>query len=291
MLKVFNKFWQILESPLPYMHSKSLLLLIQSALILLIAIVLSKLFIRFLKQKIFIRYKIKEGLQESISRVIHYIFIIIGVLIALDHLGINMTTLATFGAVLMVGIGFGLQNITSNFISGLIILFERPIQAGDFVEVGGVLGRVTAIKARSTTVNTIDNISIIVPNTQFISESLTNWSYKDTQTRLHVKVGVSYGSDIELVRQTLLDVGSVYPDVLKNPEPKVLFYEFGESSLNFDLLVWTDKPLKQFIIRSDLNFAIVQAFRKNGIEIPFPQWDLHVRSSIPIKTVETRNHS
>jgi len=202
-----------------------------------------------------------------------------------------MTTLAALGAVLMVGIGFGMQNITSNFISGFIILFERPIQAGDFVEVTGVLGRVTAIKARSTTINTIDNISIIVPNSQFISESLTNWSYKDPRTRLHVHVGVSYGSDVELVRETLLEVGSTQPDVLKDPEPRVLFREFGESSLNFDLLVWTDKPLNQFIIRSDLNFAIVEAFRRKGVEIPFPQRDLHVRSSIPIMTSKTQNSS
>ena len=121
-----------------------------------------------------------------------------------------MTTLAALGAVLMVGIGFGLQNIANNFISGLILLFERPIQAGDFVEIAGVLGKVIAIKARSTTINSIDNISIIVPNSQFVSESLTNWSYKDPRTRLHVRVGVSYGSDVELVRETLMDVGKAH---------------------------------------------------------------------------------
>ena len=292
-MKVFNTFWKVLESPIPFLPgtSVSAILLIQALLIVLASAVFSRLFIRFARRRIFIRYKIKEGVQESISRIIHYVFIILGVIIALDHLGINMTTLAALGAVLMVGIGFGMQNITSNFISGFIILFERPIQAGDFVEVTGVLGRVTAIKARSTTINTMDNISIIVPNSQFISESLTNWSYKDPRTRLHVHVGVSYGSDVELVRETLLEVGSTQPDVLKDPEPRVLFREFGESSLNFDLLVWTDKPLNQFIIRSDLNFAIVEAFRRKGVEIPFPQRDLHVRSSIPIMTSKTQNSS
>ena len=126
-----------------------------------------------------------------------------------------------------------------------------------------------------------------MPNSQFVSESLTNWSYKDIRTRLHVRVGVSYGSDVELVRETLLKVGKAHPNVLKNPEPKVLFYEFGDSSLNFGLLIWTDKPLTQLFLRSDINFAIVKAFREKGIQIPFPQRDLHVRSSIPIITSET----
>ena len=292
-MNIFRNFLKVLESPIPYLPgtSVSAIKLIQVLLIVLFSAVFSRLFIRFVRRRIFVHYNIKEGVQESISRIIHYVFIILGVIIAFDHLGIDMTTLAALGAVLMVGIGFGLQNITSNFISGLIIMFERPIQVGDFVEVKGVLGMVTAIKARSTTVNTIDNISIIVPNSQFISESLTNWSYKDPRTRLHIQVGVSYGSDVELVRGTLLEVGSTQSDVLKDPEPRVLFREFGESSLNFDLLVWTEKPLNQYIIRSDLNFAIVKAFRRKGIEIPFPQQDLHVRSSIPIMTSITQNNS
>lgn len=290
-MKVFDHLWQVLEEPIPYMKGISLILLIKAFLILLIIAVFSKLLIRFLKKKVFARYNIKEGIQESISRLIHYVFIILGLLITLDYLGINMTTLATLSAVLMVGIGFGLQNITSNFISGLILLFERPIQAGDFIEVSNIFGKVSAINARSTTVTTIDNITMIVPNSQFISESLTNWSYKDPRIRLHIRVGVSYGADIDLVRDTLLAVGRAHSEVLKKPEPIVYFNEFGDSSLNFDLIVWTDKPLQQFKIRSDLNFATVHAFREKGIEIPFPQRDLHVRSSIPIKTSEIRNSS
>ena len=285
-MKIIKQICNVLESPLPLIQgtSISILLLIHAILIVLITVILARIFIRFMERRVFKRYKIKEGIQDSILRIIFYIFIILGIIIALDHLGINMTTLAAFGAVLMVGIGFGLQNITSNFFSGLILLFERPIQVGDFVEVSGVLGKVSAIKARSTTINTIDNISIIVPNSQFVSESLTNWSYKDIRTRLHVRVGVSYGSDVELVRETLLNVGKAHPDVLKSPEPKVLFYEFGDSSLNFDLLIWTDKPLNQLFLKSEINFAIVKAFREEGIKIPFPQRDLHMKSSIPLKT-------
>ncbi|MFC1508881.1 mechanosensitive ion channel family protein [Candidatus Omnitrophota bacterium] len=289
-MEIIKNIWQVLKSPLPLIPgtSISVILIAHAIVIFLVTIIISKSFIRFLKRRIFTRYNIKEGIQETISRIIFYILVTIGLIIALEHLGINMTTLAAFGAVLMVGIGFGLQNITSNFISGLILLFERPIQVGDFVEVSGVLGKVSAIKARSTTINTNDNISIIVPNSQFVSESLTNWSYKDIRTRLHVKVGVSYGSDVERVRETLLKVGNAHPKVLKSPEPKVLFYEFGDSSLNFDLLIWTDKPLNQLFLRSDINFAIVKAFREEGIQIPFPQRDLHVKSAIPIKTDSMR---
>ena len=283
-MRGFEFLLKVLDKPIPYMGSISLLLLIKVLLLLLIIAVFSKILIMFLKKKIFTRYEIKLGTQESISRLIHYVLIILGVFITLDYLGINMTTLAALGAVLMVGIGFGLQNIASNFISGLILLFERPIQVGDLIEVSNIFGTVSAINARSTTITTIDNSSLIVPNSQFISENVTNWSYKDPRIRIHIQVGVSYGSDIELVRETLLALGKAHSEVLKEPEPIVYFNEFGDSSLNFDLIVWTDKPLQKFQIRTDLNFAIVYAFREKGIEIPFPQRDLHVRSSIPIKT-------
>ena len=237
----------------------------------------------FLKKEFFNKYSIKEGVQDSIAKLINYLFVVLGILISLNHLGIDMTALAALSAVLMVGIGFGLQNITSNFICGLIMLFERPIQVGDYVDVAGVFGKVSTINARSTTVASNDNVSIIVPNSRFISENLINWTHKDPRIRIHVKVSVSYGSDVDLVRETLLDVGRSHPKTLKAPEPIALFYEFGNSSLNFDLLVWIEKPFEQFIIKSDLNYAIVHAFRKKNIEIPYPQSDLHIRSSIPLK--------
>ena len=284
-MKPLSRISQFLKAPLPFLPVNiSPILLMQAILILVITITISKLLIRFLKRRIFKKYNIKEGIQDSIAKLLYYIFVILGIFIALNHLGIDMTALAALGAVLMVGIGFGLQNITSNFISGLIMLFERPIQVGDFVDVAGVFGKVNTINARSTTVTSIDNVSIIVPNSQFITESLVNWSYKDPRIRLHVRVGVSYRSDVDLVRETLLEVGRSHPEVLKEPEPLALFYEFGESSLNFDLLIWTEKPLHQFIIKSDLNYAIVHAFRDKHIQIPYPQLDLHVKSSIPLKT-------
>ena len=203
----------------------------------------------------------------------------------MEQAGIDLTALAAVSAVLMVGIGFGLQNITSNFISGLFLLFERPVQVGDYVEVSGVQGCVRSIRARSTMVETLDSVSIIVPNSNFIAQNVTNWSYQDAKVRIHISVGVSYSSDVDLVGETLLRVGKSHPEVLQNPDPSVQFLEFGDSSLNFDLLVWIDAPSRQYFVRSDLNFAIVNAFREEGITIPFPQRDLHLRSGFSAESV------
>lgn len=257
----------------------TLLTVIIAFFILLITFVFSRLFTRFLKKTIYVRANLNVGVQESISRVLHYIFIAIGVLIAMDYVGFDLTTLTAFGAVLGVGIGFGLQNLANNFISGLVLLFERPIQVGDFVEVDGVLGTVKAVNARSTTVDTQDHIAIIVPNSHFVSQSVTNWSYRDSKTRIHVRVHVALMSDPKKVETALLEVAQAHPGVLKDPMPKVQFLSFGESALHFDLLAWIENPPQQFFVRSDLNFAIAELFKERGIEIPFPQRDLHVRSA------------
>jgi small-conductance mechanosensitive channel len=257
--------------------------LISVVLILLAALWISRFLQRMLRRNLFRRMHLNEGTQATICRILHYAIMLVGIFIAINQIGISLTTLAAISAVLMVGIGLGLQNITSNFISTLIMLFERPVQVGDFVEVSGVQGRIRRIKTRSSIVETLDNVSIIVPNSNFISENVTNWSYRDSKVRLHVSVGVSYGSDVDLVAETLLKAGRAHQDVLLNPEPTVQFLEFGDSSLNFVLLVWINDASRQYIIRSDLNFAVVKAFREQGITIPFPQRDLHIQSAIPLE--------
>ena len=251
--------------------------------IMLAALWISQLLQRMLRRNLFRRMHLNEGTQVTICRILHYAIMLMGIFIAINQIGISLTTLAAISAVLLVGIGLGLQNITSNFISTLIILFERPVQVGDFVEVSGVQGRIRRIKTRSSVVETLDNVSIIVPNSNFISESVKNWSYRDSKVRIHILVGVSYGSDVDLVEKTLLQVGRAHEEVLLNPEPTVQFLEFGDSSLNFDLLVWINDASHQYIIRSDLNFAVVKAFREQGITIPFPQRDLHIQSAIPME--------
>ena len=257
--------------------------LITVVLILLVALWASRLLQRMLRINVFRRMHLNEGTQATICRILHYVIMLVGIFFAINQIGISLTTLAAISAVLMVGIGLGLQNITSNFISTLILLFERPVQVGDFIEVGGVQGRIRGIKTRSSVVETLDNVSIIVPNSNFITENVTNWSYRDSKVRIHVLVGVSYGSDVNLVEETLLRVGRAHQEVLLNPEPTVQFLEFDDSSLNFDLLVWINDASRQYIIRSDLNFAVVKAFREHGITIPFPQRDLHIQSAIPLE--------
>ena len=260
-------------------------LLITMALIIIFSFAASLLIQRLLRRGVFARVRLKQGAQEAICRILHYAIILLGVFIAIDQTGMNLTALAAISAVLMVGLGIGLQNITSNFISGLILLFERPVQVGDFVEVSGVQGTVRAIRARSSMVETQDNVSIIVPNSNFISENVTNWSYRDEKVRIHVNVGVSYGADVDLVAETLLRVGEAHPEVLRDPEPRVQFLNFGDSSLSFDLLVWIEDPARQYFVRSDLNFAVVKAFREEGITIPFPQRDLHLRTGFNAASV------
>ena len=250
---------------------------------MLAALWISQLLQRMLRRNLFRRLRLNEGTQATICRILHYVIMLVGLFMAVNQIGISLTTLAAISAVLMVGIGLGLQNVTSNFIGTLIILFERPVQVGDFVEVGGVQGRIRVIKMRSSVVETLDNVSIIVPNSNFITENVTNWSYRDSKVRLHVSVGVSYGADVDLVEKTLLQVGRAHEEVLLNPEPTVQFLEFADSSLNFDLLVWINDASRQYIIRSDLNFAVVKAFREQGITIPFPQRDLHIQSAIPLE--------
>ena len=284
-MNLMQHFEGVLDTPLLEFSDTTLSvkLLLQAIFILLGTAVFSRLLIRFLRRTLFVRAHVGVGVQESISRVLHYLVMVLGTFIALEHVGIDLTALAAVSAVLMVGIGFGLQNIASNFISGLILLFERPIQVGDFVEVKGALGTVTGINARSTTVETQDNITIIVPNSNFISESVTNWSYRDSRTRIHVPVHVAYGTDADRVEQILLEVSREHPEVLAEPIPRVQLREFGDYALQFELLVWIDRPPRQFFITSDLNFAIVRAFKEKGIEIPVPQRDLRLRAAVPLE--------
>ena len=201
-------------------------ILLTSMLIILIAYGISRLLQRMLRRSVFEQIDINKGSQSAICRLLHIIIMCIGTFIAIEYTGINLTTLAAVSAVLLVGIGLGLQNITHNFISGLILLFERPVQEGDFVEVGGVQGSVQAVNAYSTKVETLDKVTIIVPNSHFLSQDVTNWSFQESKVRIHVPVGVSYGADVELVAETLLEVGRAHPEVLSDPEPQMQFLGF-----------------------------------------------------------------
>ncbi len=255
--------------------------------ILLLSLLLFSRFIqRTILKKTFAYLNLDPGTSYTFSRIIHYLILVIGLTIAFQFVGIDFSGLAVIFGFLSVGIGFGLQNITSNFIAGLILLVERPIQVGDRVTVNDINGDVQEINIRSTTIRSERNISIIVPNSDFVSSSVLNWSHYDQRVRMEIDVGVSYNSDLQTVLRCLKEVAIENKEVLTSPEPEALLLSFGDSSWNLQLRAWIPNPKRYRNVLSDLNCAIVESFRKNGVEIPFPQRDLHIRSSLPIPVVD-----
>lgn len=244
---------------------------------------------RQLSKRVLKRFKIDAGTSYTLSRISQYLVITIGILVSFNFVGINLSSLTVIFGLLSVGIGFGLQNVTSNFISGLIILFERPISVGDRVMVNQIEGDVTEINIRSTMVRTVNNISIIVPNSAFVSEDVVNYSHGDPTYRLDVNVGVSYNSDLDTVLKALKEVADQNDNVMRRPEAEVHLIEFGDSSWNMQLRAWIADVKFYPKVRNELNQAIVRIFRKYDIEIPFPQRDLHMRSSVslPVDSSET----
>jgi small-conductance mechanosensitive channel len=251
--------------------------MISFVVILTISYGISKMLQRGLG-RVFRQRDIEEGVQYALNRLLHYTVLGMGILLALQNLGVSITALAGLGAILAVGIGFGLQNIAQNFVSGVILLLERPVKKGDFVVVGDTRGTVRSIHARATVITTLDNVDILVPNGEFITEAVVNQTYRDRQVRVRIDVGVAYGSDTELVRQTLLRVANEQEGVVRKSDTQVFFQDFGDSALEFSLRVWLSDPLIQNRVSSELRFAIDRAFRKADIEIPFPQRDLHLKT-------------
>jgi len=251
---------------------------IHGFLIILITHAAVRFWRRFFQKKVLEHSDIEVGLQESITTIAVYVFWGLGIVIALNAVGLNTTSLAVGLGALGIGLGFGLQNIFNNFVSGLILLFERPIQVGDAVEINGVWASVKKINFRATVVQTWDNASLIIPNSEFVSSQVTNWSFKDLRLRRNIIAGVAYGSDVGLVKETLLEIAAGHPRVLKEPEPDVLFSDFGDSALIFKLRVWTYVE-GMLTVESDLRFEIDRRFRLNNITIAFPQRDIHIRST------------
>jgi small-conductance mechanosensitive channel len=236
---------------------------------------------RFLFNRFLAKSGLDRSLQYAIAQIVSNVVLIVGIFVVLDNAGIHLGALTVFAGAVGVGVGFGLQNIASNFISGLVILAERPITVGDRVEVAGIVGQVQHIRARSTVIVTNDNITMIVPNSKFIDSPVTNWTYGDPRVRFRIPVGVAYGSDIDKVRAALIAAGKENPHTLSDPEPSVFLEKFGENSIEFELVVWSSEmSYRPRRYRSDLNFAIEKKLREAGIEIAFPQRDLHIRSGV-----------
>jgi small-conductance mechanosensitive channel len=236
---------------------------------------------RFLFNRLLAQSGLDRSLQYAVAQVVSNIVLVVGIFIVLENTGIHLAALTVFAGAVGVGLGFGLQNIASNFISGLVILAERPITIGDRVEVAGIAGQVEHIRARSTVIRTNDNIMMIVPNTKFIDSPVTNWTYGDRRVRFRIPVSVAYGSDIAKVRDTLLAVAGENLHTLKEPAPSAFLENFAENAIEFKLVVWSSEmSARPSRYRSDINFAIAEKFREAGIEMPFPQRDLHIRSGV-----------
>ncbi|HKK07199.1 MAG TPA: mechanosensitive ion channel domain-containing protein [Gammaproteobacteria bacterium] len=233
-----------------------------------------------LERKWILKTHMDRGAREAVVTMAGYIGIGVALLVGLGVTGVDFSHLAIIAGALSVGIGFGLQNIVNNFVSGLILLFERPIKTGDWIVVGGTEGYVKRIRIRSTQIQTFDRADVIVPNSELISSQVTNWMLYDARGRARVAVGVAYGSDTAKVNEILLDIANKHPSVITDgsaPKPMVLFREFGDSSLNFELRCHIQNIDERLSFISEVNFAIDAAFREHGVEIPFPQRDLHVR--------------
>jgi potassium efflux system protein len=226
------------------------------------------------------RRGLPQGTQFAASKIFGYAVLAVGTMVAFDSMGIRLDALIATSAVVAVGIGFGLQNIAQNFISGLILLVEQPVRKGDFVRVGDALGVVDDIGLRATRIITRDAVAIIVPNSGLVTEKVINHSRPTSNLRVRVPVGVAYGTDTSRVRDILLAVTAATPGTLASPPPEVRFEAFGASSLDFALLLWIADPRTDLKVASDLRFAIDAAFRAAAIEMPFPQTDVHVRSGL-----------
>lgn len=240
--------------------AKTIIILIFSFALLFF---LSERIRKLLVNRVFPRYNLDIGISQSIAAIVKYILLIVGFVVIIQTSGIDLSAIGLLIGALGVGIGFGLQNITNNFISGLIILFERPVKVGDRVEVDGLAGNIVKISARATTIITNDNIAVIVPNADFIDKRVVNWSHNNRKVWLNIAVGVAYKEDPDNISKILISIAKEHPGVLPTPLPYVRFDEFADSSINFTLQVWTidyvDRPA---ILKSDLYYKIFRVFRE-----------------------------
>ncbi len=273
-----KSIWEFVNIPLLKESEISLGTILYITFGFIILSYLSRRIRKILVQGILEKANVEVSSRASIGTITRYIILLIGSLFIVQSAGIDLSALSLLAGALGVGIGFGLQNITDNFISGLIILFEKPIKVGDRIEVGDVDGDVTSISVRATTIQTNDNISMIIPNSEFISQKVINWSHNDRNIRYRIPIGVSYNEDPEQVKALLLDVAARNENVLEKPVPVVFFDEFADSSINFTLAIWTstftDRPR---LLKSQILFEVFKVFREKGIEIPFPQRDIHIK--------------
>ncbi len=268
---VWQRIWSYVSYPLPFFNDRvSVGRVVLGIAVILLTFSLAGRFSSLLDRRLAKRGHIDPGLRYTIARLVRYLFVIVGILIALKQFSIDLTSIAVLFTALSVGIGFGLQYIAADIVSGFILLFERPVRVGDRITIGEDEGDVQAINLRTTLVMTNDRVAIIVPNSRLVSQRVINWSYGDPRARIPIPISVAVNSDVNLVSETLLLAAKDVELVLTDPEAKVQFLKFGDYSLDFRLLVWTRHPSRHPQIKSDINYRIERLFRERHIEIPYP---------------------
>jgi small-conductance mechanosensitive channel len=268
----------------------SVALVITSAGILYGSFLASWILQRLLMDEALIKRRVERGVRLSIGRLAHYAILTVGFLLALSTLGVEVTKITIVLSALGIGVGFGLQSIVNNFISGLILLFERPVRVGDTVEINGQWAEIRRIGLRATTIQTFDHADVIVPNADLVTNQVTNWTLSNRLVRACIPVGVAYGSDVPLVIETLMACAKENSRVSDIPAATVLFLSFGESSLDFELRAWVKDADYRLQVKSELHQEIDKRFREANIEIAFPQQDLHLRGiddSVIVRHAET----
>lgn len=291
-LRVLSRLRTFLETP--FLKSGdaqvTLLSILYFVFLLLLLVYLSGKVRRLLVEQVLARRGVNVGVREATGSIVRYVLLFIGLLVILQTVGIDLTALSILTGAVGLGIGFGLQNIASNFISGLIILFERPVRIGDRIAVGDVEGDVMRIGARSTTVLTNDNIDIIIPNSKLITENVVNWTHSERRVRFKIPVTVGFSTDPRKLETVLLEAANEVSDILTSPPPGVRFIGFGENGLEFELRAWTTSLVHRrgkFV--SQINFAIYDKFKEHEIEVPNPQRDVHIRTQKPEEVNASKN--
>lgn len=261
--------------------------LIQLALLVLVSWVMI-LIGRRVVQKQVKSGRFDEGRGHALSQILNYTIIVLAIIAGLDMVGIQLTLLLAGSAALLVGVGLGLQQVFNDIVSGILLLFEGTVSVGDIIEIDSVIGKVEKISIRTSKIETRDGIVIIVPNSKLVSDNVINWSHNRSVTRFRIKVGVAYGSDVKLVMQLLHEAAIEHPEVVREPIPKARFIDFGDSSLNFELLFYSKRMFDIEFVRSDIRITIDQKFRDHNVTIPFPQRDLHLKTTVPFPIENTQ---
>jgi len=275
-----SKYVSWLESGISIGGTKITIINIAYLVIFLVFFIFVSRIIRdTLQNRILPRTRLDIGARASFVNIVIYTFWILAIYTGINILGINLSSLAFMAGALGIGIGFGLQNVVNNFVSGIILLFDPSIQVGDMVQIGDDWGTVNRINIRTTIIQTFDNASLIIPNSEMISNKVTNWSFKDPKVRRQVDVGVAYGSDVQKVHAILLKIVNDMPEIMNDPAPRVDFTDFADSALIFRIRFWITSPEFWLAAPTELRFKIDEEFKKNGIEIAFPQQDIHIRSA------------